>query len=198
MRTKLLTIFSVAVLFTCALYSSVNCYDDQIASNLIQNFFSCNNKLVSNKASNDSKSNHQRLQQTDLENSFFTDLGLEKMSFDQGMGLIRKIYTDTNNCESDFCNCVYIPGDKYNIFFKNDINFEGLKSILKGFNEKYYKKEHLKNLINAAKFVKNGEKYPTLVEFLMKFDYTRNKLNFFNRLPNCNPNSVDHTVYFSY
>lgn len=117
--------------------------------------------------------------------SFYKSKGLANMDFEQAMSFIRKIYTDTKNCDSDYCKCVDGFIDDYSILFRSESSFLGLKSILEAFNNKYNTKPYWKSLRESFKNVKEGEKYPTIVQFLMKYEYTSNKLNFYNNISDC-------------
>lgn len=144
-------------------------------SELIQKYYNCKNKYSENPLSR-------------IDDSFYKQLGIDKMNFDEGMSFIRKIYTDTENCETKFCICVneYIDqNEKYNIFFRNESIFAGVKSIISAFNNKYNNKNYLKSLKISQTNVKDGNKYPTIVRFLIKYDYTSEKNRFYNNLPDC-------------
>lgn len=168
---------------------------------LIKKYYECNNYF---KMKNDSES-HQPVNEIDdsipnnfLDSSFFLSLGLGNMTFDQGMEFIRKIYLDVDNCTSELCKCVDLDGleyiYKYSLFFRNQSNFLGVKSIISEFNKKYNNKNYLKPLTNIIDQINNSDDYYHYnyvnstkdLNFYLNVDYTDYRLDFYNKkYPSC-------------
>lgn len=165
----MIPIVSAALIVTSlVLITNVECFD---VSDLIQNYYKCKNIKYS------------------VEDSFYQSLGMNEMSLDQAMAFLSKIYSDTqNNCQTDFCKCIrgFIDQPvKYSVLFRNQSNLDGLKSILADFNNKYNGKNFMETSKNFLKMANIVDKFPTIRKFLIKFDFTPKKLNYYNKLPTC-------------
>ena len=103
---------------------------------LIRQYYECQNLTMYYEVSRGIYIRDTSLPDNYLDDSFYQRLGLANMTYDQGMNLIRKIYPDTRNCTTRFCNCVswgFIDGlfdpnyqriyNNYSIFFRNESNY---------------------------------------------------------------------------
>lgn len=146
-----------------------------------------------------------------LNDTFFQNLGLTKMTFDQGMNFIKKIYTDTNKCYTLFCNCTswsFIESfnttnnnynvKSYKIYFRNESNFAGIKDILLRFYKEYQANLFDSNNQNDLSYEYLDKEYPTISKFLMRFDYTPSKGFYFKKFPNYLESSTQWCYYNGY
>lgn len=116
-----------------------------------------------------------------LDDSFFQKLGLENMPLNKAMDLFKQIYMETNNCTSEFCNCVNFQfidtNDQFSIYFRNETNFRQFNDIISAFNNKFskfmYPIDYFTKLIFTYEF-------PTLTKFCITNEYTSQRLNNYN------------------
>lgn len=124
-----------------------------------------------------------------LNASFWISLGLTNRTFNQGFAFIKKIYTDTNNCKSEFCNCAtrgFLDyNNKFSIFFRNNTNNAGIIWIISTFNIKYQ--------ANRKPLTDDDDQ---VQRFLAVNDYTWNKFSYFD-MPYCY-SSYNFTVNFRF
>ena len=143
-----------------------------------------------------------------LDDSFYQRLGLANMTYDQGMNLIRKIYTDTRNCTTRFCNCVswgFIDGlfdpnyqriyNNYSIFFRNESNYPGVRLIVSEFyNETKWNLQSLNTIFYTFSnsyytydygVYRRAFEYPSIIKFLLVHDFTRARLRTLKYSPSC-------------
>ena len=195
MRTKISALVLLSVLSLLCKVESQNQFNCDTLS-IIRQYFECqylemylsSSDWVPYYVRNESIPNNQ------LDDSFYKSKGLDKMTFDQGMDLIRQIYLDTqdnsylSNCTSKgfivFCNSANL--------FRNASNFAGMKTIIAAFNRKY--ESSLKSLNDSLSVYSNGQAYPSIVKFLMTNEYTGRKLAFYNRKFDCFANDYNENV----
>jgi len=103
-----------------------------------------------------------------LNDSFYEEK-LANMNFDKAMDLFWTIYDVTNNCNTEFCNCVSwgIIDPNFAKLFRNRKTFEYLKRVLKDIDQKFTK---LPNHDNYFPF--DLDDSPSLNDFCSKFDYS--------------------------
>lgn len=128
-----------------------------------------------------------------LNDTFYHGLGLSNMTFTQGMDFIRQFYTTTRNCRTFQCNCtswgLIDTYANYSLFFRNSSNFIGMKSIIWAFNNKY------KSALSLNQSLMHyGTTYPTLVRFMMIFEYTWAKVNLYKVSLYCATTSFNWSV----
>lgn len=175
-------ILTLLVILTASLSWNVEC---ETASQLIQQYSEC--KILTMMLTSDSYYGtyyipNPTIPNNALNDTYYQSLGLGSMSFVQAMTFIKKIYREVTNCSTSFCNCVRwgpkgLALKYYEYFFLTEANFKGVKSILLDFNEKY--SNQTQTLARSMLNTYNGQIYPTITSFLMKYDYSRNKLSYY-------------------
>ena len=161
------------------------------ALELVRQYFECRNLTMYFNG-------HVYVRNTSIPNNFLDD------AFYQQAGLgqlnITKSYTDTDNCNTRFCNCVnwgfidsnityyngyysYIPNNKYSIFFRNSSNYPGVKAILSAFNTE----NNVWDLKTLAELNQTSSyswyyrwPYPTIIKFLLLAEFTQQKQYTYN------------------
>lgn len=128
---------------------------------------------------------------SNIPNNTLTDAhfkNLTRLSFDDGMNLIRRIYVETNNCTSEFCNCVNFNHvdlhGYYSMFFRNSTNYAPSKSILGDFIQKHKSqllpREDLDPLVNSF-----GYDLPSLTDFCINVEWSWLRLHMYDKLDTC-------------
>lgn len=136
-----------------------------------------------------------------LTDKFYQKLTSNEMNFDKAMNLFRKIYTETNNCSSEFCRCVsqqiVDENGKYSMYFRNETIFPHAKKIIEAFIKKFESK--LRNLKNASEFQyyfnenwkedifinTRDPNLKSLAQFCVNHDYTKNRLIYYHNNFSC-------------
>jgi len=185
----LMIIIVVTTLFTIAQVKS-ECFE------LVQQYYECKNLIMRNINNPDSFPEkpyepNPFYPNNKLNNTFYKNLNLDKMSFDQAMEFFRAIYNDTfNNSTTDFYKCVstgiineykYGNGNSFSTFFLNETNFKQMKTILSEFIIKFESNllpySSLKDFFASKSH--GGQYLPSLAQFCMKFDYTDDRFNYY-------------------
>lgn len=118
------------------------------------------------------------IQGNSLKDSFFQNLGLQNMNFEEGMQFVQQLYKSLVDCETDFCVCVRQRDrarvDNYTIYFE-DNNFSGVKSIISSLNEALSnKRKSLEEVIIYPAF--GRKKLKTLGQFVYEIEYSKFRL----------------------
>lgn len=119
---------------------------------------------------------------------------LGKMTIDQGLAYFKKIFLVTKSpCKTFICNCTSLGWkgqvlEDYSLFFRNDSNFNGVKSIVQAFNTKY--KRYLRSVPDVLSIfnIYSWNPFPlyqsgNITQFLMTNDFTRDKFLYYNIKP---------------
>ena len=142
MRTKISALVLLSVLsLLCKVESQ---YNSQDTLSLIRQYHECRKLIMylnPNGWNGPYYVRNTSIPNNELNDSYYASKGLDKMTFAQGMTLIRQIYLDTQN-KSYLSNCTswgFIDQYNYNfsILFRNASNFAGFKTIIAGFNHRY-------------------------------------------------------------
>ena len=175
-------ILCLLVMLTASLGWTVDKIECQSASALIQQYSECKNLTM--MLTNDSYWGYYYIRNSSIPNNTLDDtyyqrLGLGNMSFDQAFAFIKKIYTDLHYCNSEYCKCAKLGPDGrmfyyYKSFFLNNANFKGVKAVIQEFNKNLSSQS--RSLADAMMHTYNGNLYPTITSFLMKYDYTSSKI----------------------
>ena len=121
---------------------------------------------------------------SDLTDRFYRKLMSKEMNFNKAMKLFRKIYTETDNCTSEFCKCVSLGvidyDGHYSLYFRNKDVFPHVKRIIEDFNKKFES-----NLIPYSELW-YIELYPyknlsSLTQFCFKYDYSYRRYGYYNK-----------------
>ena len=123
-----------------------------------------------------------------LNDTFYQNLS--RMTFDQGMDFIRKIYLDNaNNCTSDYCKCAdllnlnkLVSGGDFGMLFRNATIFAYLKTVISDFNKTFQSQQLPDREIQR---MMTNSNLPTLTNFCTRFEYTSNRFNFYNTTRQC-------------
>ena len=136
----------------------------------------------------------------ELSDKFFENLVSEEMNFDKAMDLFRTIYTETYNCTSDFCRCAKVKiNDKkgnYSVFFRQKDLFPHVKNIIESFIKKFkpillpYDKVMFISIRQA-----NALRFHQGKEFCIKYDYSKNRLDFYKYKFTCSSLSSKGNVF---
>lgn len=127
----------------------------------------------------------------ELTDRFYRKLNSSDMNFDKAMKLFRMIYTEINNCTSEFCECVslgIIDDSKanYSMYFRDKNFFQHSKSIIEAFNKKFES-----NLLPFRDLEYQNEfsslYSPSLAQFCINHDYSKNRLNYYRNSFKCAP-----------
>ena len=108
-----------------------------------------------------------------------------------GLQLFRMIYTEINNCTSEFCECVslgIIDDSKanYSMYFRDKNFFQHSKSIIEAFNKKFESNLlSFRDLENQKEF--SSLYSPSLAQFCINHDYSKNRLNYYRNSFKCAP-----------
>lgn len=140
-----------------------------------------------------------------LADTFYQQLGLLSMTFDQAMTFVRKIYTDTKSSSNTYlANCTRfgVGGEAlnyYNAYFATDTNFAKFKKIHSAFNLKFNNQAYMKSLNDSFQNNYLASFYPTLLQFIMKYDFTYGKIDYYKNLSLVayNYSAVNYSVSFS-
>lgn len=176
----------IVVCYTCVNHVEGECFE------VIRQYFECQYlKMV--KRTNPSTGEifyerNDKLDQNNLNNSIPAIQNLSRMSFDQGMDFIRRIYLETANCTTEVCNCTKFGKiDKegsYSLFFGNADIFRQSKSIINGLNTKF--KSQLMPFESLRGYLGHNHSHlPTLTKFCVDFEYTWVRLKFFKYANSC-------------
>ena len=111
---------------------------------------------------------------------------LKGMSFEKAMNLFRKIYTETENCSSEFCQCVSLGVidlyGKYSMYFRNESIFRHVVKIIGAFHKKFEPKllsyNDLKYSLEFDPY--SSQNLSSLAQFCIKYDYSKNRLRYYN------------------
>ena len=131
-----------------------------------------------------------------LNDTFYQNLNLGQMTLDQAMELFRTIYNETYNCTSYFCKCVttgivdqYKFGryNRFSLFFRNQTNFDQVKIVLSEFIAKFQANLSSYDALQSffASKAHRNQNLTTLAQFCMKYDYTDERLLYYNDSFNC-------------
>lgn len=118
-----------------------------------------------------------------LNDSFYQRLGLENMTFNRAMDLFRLIHTRTNNCTTEFCNCVSFhhidtSNSYFSIYFRNETNFLQFRDIVASFINKF--RNFMYSLNSTQLRLSYSYEHPTLSRFCMTNEYTTQRLRYYN------------------
>lgn len=119
-----------------------------------------------------------------LNDTYFQKMNLSSMSFYDAMNFFRRIYLETNNCSSRFCNCVswdvIDAHGAYSVVFRNDTNFHQVVSLVELFLEKLKPKLLPYSVLQYSYPFYDSPNLTTLVQFSIKNDYSSNRMAFYN------------------
>lgn len=119
------------------------------------------------------------------DNFYKTKLGLLNMTFDQAMGLMRRIYNETNqNRSSEFSRCTRTRYANSNIdfsglFVRNETIFLQTKRIVLDFINKFKGLYDNNSKERAANYIRRSD-MPTLVEFFIRNEFSLPRIDLFN------------------
>lgn len=110
----------------------------------------------------------------------------KKMSFEKAMNLFRKIYTETENCSNEFCQCVSLGVidlyGKYSLYFRNESIFRHVVKIIGAFHKKFEPEllsyNDLKYSLEFDPY--SSQNLSSLAQFCIKYDYSKNRLRYYN------------------
>ena len=123
---------------------------------------------------------------SDLTDRYYRKLMSKEMNFNKAMKLFRKIYTETDNCTSEFCKCVSLDvidyHGNYSLFFRNKDVYPHVKRIIEDFNKQF--ESNLKPY-SELWYKKEFEPYPnqnlsSLTQFCIKYDYSYNRYGYYS------------------
>ena len=124
---------------------------------------------------------------SDLTDRFYRKLISKEMNFNKAMKLFRKIYTETDNCTSEFCKCVSLGvidyNGNYSMYFRNKDVYPHVKRIIEDFSKQF--ESNLKPYSELWYF-KELEPYlnqnlSSLAQFCIKYDYSYNRYEYYNK-----------------
>ena len=124
-----------------------------------------------------------------LNDTFYQNLNLGQMTFDQAMQLFWNIYNETNNCNSAFCDCVIkgildqATATPAKINFNNATIYPQMKSILQAFLNKY--KPFLSPYSQLTSYFSATQNFPTLNQFCVNYDYSKMRLLYYSNTRSC-------------
>ena len=119
----------------------------------------------------------------DLTDRFYRKLMSKEMNFNKAMNLFRKIYTETDNCTSEFCKCVSLGvidyHGNYSLYFRNKDVFPHVKRIIEDFNKKFesYLKPYSQLRYNEK--LNSDQNLSSLAQFCIKYDYSYNRYGYY-------------------
>ena len=175
-------IFFFYILFMAAL--NLTTQVDGICFDLVQQYFQCKRlKMVFTEE--EGWIPNSKIKNNFLNDTFYQRQNLSRMSLDDGFALIRKIYTETSDCESDFCDCVNIESfneiagefTDFSILFTNSTNFPHVKTIISEFNQKY--KSNLLPFEEIQEIVDKNSDSSTLAKFCIDIEWSFEKFSFY-------------------
>ena len=123
---------------------------------------------------------------SDLTDRYYRKLMSKEMNFNKAMNLFRKIYTETDNCTSDFCKCVSLGvidyHGNYSLYFRNKDVYPHVKRIIEDFSKQF---ESDLNPYSELWYYEEFELYSyqnlsSLAQFCIKYDYSYNRYEYYN------------------
>ena len=138
----------------------------------------------------------------ELTDRFYRKLNSNDMNFDKAMKLFRKIYTETNNCKSEFCECASLGiidfSANYSMYFRNEDVFPHAKNIIESFNKKFESKLLPFNVLkNEFEFYPySGQNLSSLIQFCINHDYSKNRLSYYKNNFTCESSAINMLVMF--
>lgn len=206
---KFLIFWSFLLGLTSQAHAAYECY------NLIEKFYECSYSSLSKNSNDSSLKETTQNEEfkiqafdlnvlspsssatTTLNDSFYKEFGLLNMSFDESMELFKSIYDELEDCETDLCKCVtssssssyVIGGDVYSVFFRDEALLQQIKGIISAFIEAYKASLRPTNvLVNECIAALDDDTQlvlPTLCEFCVINDYSKDRLKFYNSIDKC-------------
>ena len=185
----ILTVFSLILLDIIQVNGQ--CFD------LIHQYNQCKHlKMEKTKRNLSEKYEPKKLERerNKLTDRFYRKLNSSEMNFDKAMKLFRTIYTEINNCTSEFCECVslgIIDDSKanYSMYFRDKNFFQHSKSIIEAFNKKF--ESNLLPLEYLGYQTEFSSLYiPSLAQFCINHDYSKNRLNYYRNSFTCEPTTM--------
>ena len=186
MAIKLAIFIALAIIF-------INKQVDCQCANLIQQYYQCKHLKMTNSTDpsyltygvGPAYVPDASIRNNTLNDTFYQNLNLGQMTFDQAMQLFWNIYNETNNCNSKFCDCVskglidQTTGGT--VAFRNATIYPQMKSILLSFinNNKPYMFSYSQYYFYAT------QNLSTLNRFCMNYDYSRNRLAYYSNTQSC-------------
>ena len=196
-------------LLVCLGYSNSD-YVTQDAVSILNQYFQC--KILSMTQITDFQGTYYipnpNIANNTLTDEFYQTNGFGNMTFNESMVFIRNIYLELDNCTSEFCNCTkWVFIDHHNVygnsqfsrfanFFKNEINFKEITSIIAIFGYNYLlSMKPMEDLIGQYDL---GFKFPTLAKFAVYADFSNMRANMYdyNWCPGIN--TINQTVFISF
>lgn len=124
---------------------------------------------------------------SDLTDRFYRKLMSKEMNFNKAMKLFRKIYTETDNCTSEFCKCVSLSvidyHGNYSLYFRNKDVFPHVKRIIEDFNKQFESnlKSYRELWYNTDFEPYSNHNLSSLAQFCIKYDYSYNRYEYYNK-----------------
>ena len=185
------TTLAYVVMVAFLAFNQVDCQ----CVDLVQQYFQCKYlKMIFNNSNNYSYSSMSysstpayipdpSIANNQLNDTFYQNQNLSKMTFDQAMQLFWKIYNETNNCNSSFCDCVSKGlidqhGQKPSLLFRNNSIFTQMKIILSAFNSKF--KPALLPYSQLTYLFYQTPNLTTLNQFCVNYDYSYSRVMYYN------------------
>lgn len=136
-----------------------------------------------------------------LDDKHYQKLNLKTKTFDEAMNFYRSMLANlTTGCKSKQCECtrsLFVEQDlsTYNVLFSSETNFSQTKRIVSSFLNKY-KSDQLSTKIIIENEFKEEKEYilPTLMGFFVNFDFTINRVSFYNESVKCETEDLDNYV----
>lgn len=162
---------------------------DGICFDLVQQYFQCKRlKMVFTEE--EGWMPNSKIKNNFLNDTFYKSQNLSRMSLDEGFALIKKIYTETSDCESDFCDCVsvesysQIAGEfaDFSILFTNSTNFPHVKTIISEFNNK--NRPNLLPFEEIRAIVDKNSESSTLAKFCIDIEWSLEKYSYYQEIEN--------------
>lgn len=169
---------------------------------LINQYYQCGNLKMIKTLVPGTNTSYYYAPNANISNNYLSDSyfkSLATMTIDQGLSLVKKIFVNTTNCNTYFCNCVswmFIDNqNNYSVLFRNDTNYVSARTII---NALYTQTASKLNKGFVSFFPPNAKKLPTLAKFVAKIDYSINRELYYDTKCSNTLDSVIKTFYITF
>ena len=126
-----------------------------------------------------------------LKDSFYSRLGLNTLSFQDALYLIKSIFDqiDAPNCQTDLCQCVRLRRfafdvERYSIFFESRETITGLENIITSLDSKFGSNRLTYDKSGSIYLYLDPLNFPVLSKFAYNYEFTairaKQYLGYFN------------------